>query len=59
MVMQRESAPEPVAVVAGARTPLTKAGTALRDVDVTELAKVTMQETLCRAEWPAECASTR
>ena len=35
-----------VAVVAGVRTPMAKAGTALKGVHVTELARVTMQEEL-------------
>src|SRR4051812_1635125 len=43
-----------VAIVAGARTPFAKAGTALRETHVTELARVVMQETLYRAEFPAE-----
>src|SRR3982751_1053042 len=42
-----------VAIVAGARTPLAKAGTALKDVHVTELARVAMQEALYRANFPA------
>jgi len=44
----------PVAVVAGARTPMVKMGGALKDVHVTELARLVMQETLYRAGWPAE-----
>ncbi len=40
-----------VAIVAGARTPLAKAGTALHEVHVTELAARAMQETLYRAHW--------
>jgi acetyl-CoA acetyltransferase family protein len=43
-----------VAVVAGVRTPMAKAGTALKGVHVTELARVTMQEALYRANFPAE-----
>ena len=43
-----------VAIVAGARTPLAKMGTALRDVHVTDLAKRAFQETLYRADWPAD-----
>ncbi len=43
-----------VAIVAGARTPLAKAGTALKETHVTELARVVMQETLYRANFPAE-----
>lgn len=42
------------AIVAGARTPLAKIGTALRDTHPTELARIAMQETLCRAGWPFE-----
>src|SRR5436190_23784660 len=43
-----------VAIVAGARTPLAKAGTALKDVHITELARVAMQEALYRANFPAD-----
>jgi acetyl-CoA acyltransferase len=43
-----------VAIVTGARTPLAKAGTALKETHVTELARVVMQETLYRANFPAE-----
>ena len=43
-----------VAIVAGARTPFTKAGGPLRDVHVSDLAKAAMQETLYRAHWPGE-----
>jgi acetyl-CoA acetyltransferase len=43
-----------VAIVAGARTPFTKMGGPLRDVHVSELAKVALQETLYRAHWPSE-----
>lgn len=43
-----------VAIVAGARTPFAKAGTALKETHVTELARVVIQETLYRAEFPAE-----
>ena len=43
-----------VAIVAGARTPLAKAGTALREVHVTELAQRAMKETLYRAGFPAD-----
>ncbi|HEY8668596.1 MAG TPA: thiolase family protein [Tepidisphaeraceae bacterium] len=39
-----------VAIIAGARTPWAKAGTALKDVHVTDLASAAMQETLYRAE---------
>src|SRR5260370_32371924 len=40
-----------VAVVAGARTPFAKAGTALRHEHVTDLAKRAMQEALYRANF--------
>lgn len=53
-VAPRRTASGSVAVVAGARTPLARAGTALRDTHSTELARVVMQETLCRAGWPFE-----
>jgi acetyl-CoA acetyltransferase family protein len=43
-----------IAVVAGARTPWAKAGTALRKTHVAELAVRAMQETLYRSHWPAE-----
>jgi acetyl-CoA acetyltransferase family protein len=43
-----------VAIVAGARTPMAKMGTALRNVHVTDLAKRAIQETLYRANWPAD-----
>src|SRR2546423_12201862 len=43
-----------IAIVAGARTPFAKAGTALRNVHLTDLAKRAMQETLYRADWPFE-----
>ena len=43
-----------VAIVAGARTPLAKAGTALREVHVAELATRAMKEALYRANWPAD-----
>jgi acetyl-CoA C-acetyltransferase/acetyl-CoA acyltransferase len=43
-----------VAVVAGSRTPFAKAGTALKDVHVTELARASFQETLYRANFRAE-----
>jgi len=46
--------PNRVAIVAGARTPLAKAGTALKSVHVTELARVVMQEALYRANFAAE-----
>ena len=42
-----------VAVIAGARTPMAKAGTALRDVHVAELAQRAIKETLYRAAFPA------
>ena len=41
------------AILAGARTPLAKAGTSLKDLHAEELAKVALQETLYRAGWPA------
>ena len=41
-----------IAVVAGARTPFAKAGTALRREHVTDLAKRAMQEALYRANFP-------
>jgi acetyl-CoA acetyltransferase family protein len=43
-----------VAILAGARTPFCKMGTALKSVHVTDLAKRAMQETLYRANWPAD-----
>src|SRR5256885_11810559 len=43
-----------VAIVAGARTPFAKIGGPLRDVHVTDLAKMVFQETLYRAHWPSE-----
>ena len=43
-----------IAIVAGARTPLSKAGTALKDLHAEDLAKVAMQETLYRAAFPAD-----
>ena len=43
-----------VAVIAGARTPMAKAGTALRDVHVAELAQRAMKETLYRAGFSAD-----
>jgi acetyl-CoA C-acetyltransferase/acetyl-CoA acyltransferase len=43
-----------IAIVAGARTPLAKAGTALKSMHAEELAKVAMQETLYRANFPAD-----
>src|SRR5687767_7500879 len=43
-----------VAIVAGARTPFAKMGGPLKDVHVSDLAKVAFQETLYRAGWPAE-----
>lgn len=42
-----------IAIVAGARTPLAKAGTALKALRADELAKVVIQETLYRAGFPA------
>lgn len=43
-----------VAVVAGARTPFAKSGTALKDVHVADLARRAMQEALYRGNWPAD-----
>ena len=43
-----------VAIIAGARTPLAKAGTALREAHVAELAQRAMKEALYRANWPAD-----
>lgn len=42
-----------VAVIAGARTPMVKAGDALAHTHVSELARITFAETLYRAGWPA------
>jgi acetyl-CoA C-acetyltransferase/acetyl-CoA acyltransferase len=42
------------AIVAGARTPMVKMGGALRDMHVADLAKTVIQETLYRANWPAD-----
>src|SRR5665213_3059339 len=42
-----------IAIVAGARTPQTKAGTALKGLHAEDLARVAMQETLYRANFPA------
>jgi acetyl-CoA acetyltransferase family protein len=54
MVAAQTSLDGGVAVISGARTPWVKAGGALRDVHLTDLAKVAMQETLYRAGWPSE-----
>jgi acetyl-CoA acetyltransferase family protein len=43
-----------VAVVSGARTPFAKAGGALKDVHAADLGKRAIQETLYRANWPAD-----
>jgi acetyl-CoA acetyltransferase family protein len=43
-----------VAIVAGARTPFVKMGGSLRDVHVSDLAKVAMLETLYRAHWASD-----
>src|SRR5438034_11540769 len=48
------SASSDVAIVAGARTPFAKAGTALRRVHLTDLAKAAFQEALYRANLPAD-----
>jgi acetyl-CoA C-acetyltransferase/acetyl-CoA acyltransferase len=45
---------ERVAIVAGARTPFTKMGGPLRDVHVSDLARVAMQETLYRSHWASD-----
>src|SRR5262245_66286598 len=42
------------AIGAGARTPMVKMGGALRDMHVADLAKTVIQETLYRANWPAD-----
>src|SRR5438034_5306848 len=42
------------AIVAGVRTPLAKAGTAFRNVHVTDLARAAIQEVLYRANLPAD-----
>ncbi len=42
-----------VAIVGGVRTPLIKAGTALRQMPMTELTRAVIQETLYRLSWPA------
>jgi acetyl-CoA C-acetyltransferase/acetyl-CoA acyltransferase len=51
MVALTRSSSGDVAIIAGARTPFAKMGTALRTVHVTDLAKRAMQETLYRAGW--------
>ena len=43
-----------IAIIAGARTPWAKAGTALRQTHVAELAVRAMQETLYRSHWSAD-----
>ena len=43
-----------VAILAGARTPLCKAGTSLKDCHAEELARLAMQETLYRAGLPPD-----
>jgi len=43
-----------VAVLSGARTPFAKAGGALKDVHAADLGKRAIQETLYRANWPAD-----
>ncbi len=42
-----------IAILSGARTPLSKAGTALKDLHAEELARIVIQETLYRAGFPA------
>ena len=43
-----------VAILGGARTPFAKAGGALRSVHAADLGKRAIQETLYRANWPAD-----
>lgn len=43
-----------VAIVGGVRTPLAKAGSALQNVPMPELARIVLQETLYRFQWPAD-----
>jgi acetyl-CoA acetyltransferase family protein len=43
-----------VAILGGARTPFAKSGGALREVHAADLAKRAIQETLYRADWPAD-----
>lgn len=53
MIAPRSERPN-VAIVAGVRTPMARAGTALARTAVTDLARMSMQETLYRAGWPAD-----
>lgn len=43
-----------VAILSGARTPFAKSGGALKDVHAADLGKRAIQETLYRANWPAD-----
>jgi len=43
-----------IAILAGARTPFSKAGTALKDLHAEDLAKIAMRETLYRAGFAAD-----
>lgn len=54
MVAWNTNSASRIAILAGARTPMAKAGTALREVHASELARVAMQEALYRANCPAE-----
>ena len=54
MVAWNTNSTSRIAILAGARTPMAKAGTALREVHASELARVAMQEALYRANCPAE-----
>lgn len=53
MIAPRSEKPG-AAVVAGTRTPMARAGTALARTPVTELARVSLLETLYRAQWRPE-----
>jgi acetyl-CoA C-acetyltransferase/acetyl-CoA acyltransferase len=44
----------PVAIVAGARTPMVRMGGAFRDMHVSDLTRIVIQETLYRSRWPAD-----
>lgn len=54
MVAWNTNSASRIAILAGARTPMAKAGTSLREVHASELARVAMQEALYRAGCPAE-----
>ena len=54
MVAWNTNSASRIAMLAGARTPMAKAGTSLREVHASELARVAMQEALYRANCPAE-----